>query len=54
MYLFEELHVAHCGQEEKWMVAIVDWPLLQAAQLDINAQLEAETQVWKLEKQLKV
>ena len=45
MYLFEELPVAHCGQEEKRMVAIVDWPLLRAAQLDINAQLQAETQV---------
>lgn len=46
---FEELCIGHCSKEEKAWLASGGWPLLQAVQLDTDAQLQAEAQVRKLE-----
>lgn len=54
MHLFEELHIEHCGKEEKLMAATVGWPLPLAIQLATDAQLEAEAQIRKLEEELKL
>ena len=43
MYLFEKLHVAYCGKEEKLMAAAVSMPPLWAVWLATDAQLEAKT-----------
>lgn len=54
MHLFEELHIEHCGKEQKLKAATVGWPLLLAVQLATEAQLETEAQIRKLEEELKV
>lgn len=46
---FEKLHTAHCGKEGKLVAAKVGWSLMWAARLAIDAQLEAEDRVRKLE-----
>lgn len=49
IHLFEKLHIAHCDKEGKWVAAPEGPPLMWAAHLATDAQLEAEAPVRKLE-----
>lgn len=48
VYLFEELHLAHCSKEEKQMAVIVGWPPLWAdyAQLEVEAHARSWKNSW--------
>lgn len=54
MHLFEKLCITHCSKEGKQTAVTVEWPLLWAVQLAINAQWETEAQVRKMEEELKL